>query len=279
MKKYIYHSLLLALAALAVQACNYDKLMTFTADQQSDVYFTWLDDDKLKGEKDSTDVAFFNLSGSEYLMNIPVSVTGTFADVDRYATFAVDTGTTAEEGKHYEFPEDRITIPAGKAGGTFTIRIIRDTSLSTTEQIMRLNVKLVPSADFGTNYQSKLNLTTKKSKPVIQYRMTISDMLKIPSYWSGRPGGPAVSDFFGTYSTKKFLLICEVNQFPPAFLDGQEWNNDGTKVQLNSRNAYPTLQASARKTQIYLNQEEAAGRTVYEDDGTTKMEMGTRGKP
>jgi len=269
MKKYIPHSLVLLFTVIAFQACKYDTLMLF--DQKPNVYFTYLDG--TDRALDSTNVRFFYILGTEATVDIPVSITGALSNVDRYAAFAVNTDlTTAVEGVHYEFLTNTITIPANSTSGQLGIRILRSPDLAIDREILKLSIRLEPNEQFDTEYKARLNTTTKVSRQVLEYPIYMSDILTKPRYWS------SVNEtyFLGTYSEKKFTLICELNGFPHSYLDGEPWyDSDGNLIsQMTSTTASTYIQVYAKRTYIYLEAQKAAGNTIYEADGVTEMKLG-----
>ena len=282
MKKYINHSLLCLFTVIAFNACNYDSLMLFN--EKPSVYYSLLVDVYTTGEdnrtNDSINVKFFYTLENVVLVNIPVSITGPLSNVDRYAAFEVNAeASTAVEGTHYEFLANRITTPANSTGGTLTVRIIRSPDLQVDGKTLKLAVKLVPNEHFNTDYNRKLlSTTTGKSKQIIEFPIYVSDIITVPKHWNG--GAPTDVYIFGPFSVKKCLLVCEVNNIPPSFLDGEPLVDvNGEIRQITTANVMGITQTFAKWTQIYLNQQKALGNTIYEADGVTEMKMGSMGQP
>ena len=286
MKKIIIN-ILISLPVLTVfYACNTDELMYYS--KQPDVYFTDLNN-PLSRIKDTTKLSFFYISGTEIVAKVPISVTGTPADYDREVLVEPDPAlTTAIAGQHYELLP--AVIPAGKVMDSILVRIFRTPELSINGEVLRLALVLKPNSEFGIDFRTALDNNTKKEeRSLIEYNIFISDVMSEPIWWKPRGFPPTVpSPFFGDYSNKKFRLICDVNGCPPAFFSlGFEWNGliIGDGVQGGPvNNSMQILILLAKRTQIYLNAEEAAGRTVYEDyldqfDNPVKMKMGTSGQP
>ena len=249
MKKIIFHCSVLLLTVAVFNACNYDSLQLF--DRNPDVYF-----DITKNKSDSTIVKFAFLPGgqTEVIDTIFVKVSGRLADRDRQFSVKVDPTSTAVQGVHYEILST--TIPAGKPASYILLRVLRDPSLSEDDGADEVVLKLSLQAneEFGTDI--KTTTIDNKEKSMLDFKVYITDKLVKPFRW--------MDDWFGKYSKAKFLLICEVNNFPPAFLDGQT-------IEGMTPWTVGDYAAIAQLTQIYLNNQDPP---IYDDDNNEFMTMG-----
>ncbi len=291
MKKSIIHKVIaLLILTTTFYACKTDKLKLF--EEEPNVYFTNLQDER-SGARigDTVRVPFFLLDGSLTEDTVKLSITVTGAPTDRPRSVALDYDrefTDAIAGEHFALPET-VIIPAGEVTGTVNVIVKKAASLSDTnapgyKPERRLTVKLMPSNDFGTALQAQLDKNGgTNSRSIISYNVFMSNIIVQPRYWGrgGATSGTNYLAYFGEYSLKKFLFICDVNKCPPGFLNGNiEWN--GVTASSAGTGPYSTMQQSlARLTQVRLNQMAAAGDTVWEDpvENRILMEMGTSGKP
>jgi len=249
MKKIIFHCSILLLTVAVFQACNYDSLQLF--DKNPDVYF-----DINNEQPDSVFVKFAYKPGgiTESIDTIFVKASGRLADYDRQFSVKVDPTSTAVQGVHYEILST--TIPAGKPAGYVLLRVLRDPSLSEEggADAAILKLSLQPNEEFGTDI--KTTMVNNKETSVLDFKVYITDKLVKPLRW--------MDDWFGKYSKAKFLLICEVNNFPPAFLDGQT-------IEGMTPWTVGDYAAIAQLTQIYLNNQDPP---IYDDENNEFMTMG-----
>jgi hypothetical protein len=247
MKKIISHCSILLLTATVFHACNYDTLQLF--EKKPDVYFYIT-----KNNPDSTFIKFAYLPGgqTETIDSILVRVSGRLANHDRQFSVKVDPTSTAIQGVHYEILST--IVPVEKATGHIILRITRDASLSAEEvENVVLKLSLQPNEEFGTDI--KTTKVDNKEISTISYKVYITDKLVKPLRW--------MDIWFGNYSKAKFLLICGVNNFPPAFLDGEPI--DGMTWTTGD------YANTAQLTQNYLNNQDPP---IYDDENNEFMRMG-----
>lgn len=253
----IFKYILFAILPLCWCACEYATLKTF--DSEPDAYFTNLRD--AIAYNDSIVFNFFFFSGNvqDTTLTVSVTITGKLSDADRYVAVKAHEQSTAVEGVHYTMP-NAVKIPAGKISGTMGITIHRAADLRTPNvppKVLRLS--LVGNDDFGVNIKKEVNSNNKNDTiGILDYKIIFADLMKQPKYWS-------LPDF-GSYSDKKFLLICQCNNIAPAYIDGQKIND---KIMTPGEGFIYAL-----ITQSYLNEQTAADNVIYEADGVTPMRMG-----
>jgi hypothetical protein len=227
--------LMVAIMALSVSSCEPDKLMTFE-DGRADVYFLWPSHvnpawfggaDTYRGHRPFLESKFEILDPQIFAMelDIPIRVMGAVTDYDRPVAvrvinelfegyhpfiYTADSLTNAIEGIHYE----SITgvIPAGSATGR--IRIVTTRPPAEHSKQVILSIQLIPNDHFGTTFDSVMfNVSRGWSRPLLNYRVFISNTLTMPAMWTEELG----REQFGYFSVNKYLLLIEVTGFPAAF--------------------------------------------------------------
>jgi hypothetical protein len=238
---------IIILATSMFWSCETDGLMLF--DSAPDVYFAnYTSHDDLR----DIHVKFFDIAGNDDTVKIRVRVTGALDfHNDRYVDFDyVRDFTEAVEGVHFELIKPAV-IPAGKDTGFVLVRAIRAPDLSDNDQALRLQIRLLPNNYFRTEFKTAYSPTTGRTMDMIHQSIFISDALVQPQHW--------YEYYFGTFSLKKLLMICDVNRITPAFMDGQPDANGNVWL-------HPiwTIEV-ARAGRVFLEEEHNAGRTIYED--------------
>lgn len=288
MKKNIIYKTLTGLLLMSMlYACETDKLKYY--EESADAYFT-----VLQGSRRSEDTAFvrfFYLPGSvtSDTVRLPITITGAPSKENRTVNIDYDREfTTAVENEHFILPQS-VTIPADSTKAVIEVVILKAESLADTTlpgyPIRRLTVVLKPSTTIGTNFATQLNQPGEEERrSLIDYNIFISNAITKPKYWylpaAMSPSAPYMAnfDYFGNYSTKKFIFICETNDCPMAFLDGVvEWNS--IKITGNVTADMGTQGLLAKRTQARLNQLAAAGDTVKDEANNENMTMGPAGQP
>ncbi len=97
----------------------------------------------------------------------------------------------------------------------------------------------------------KYRMVSNRQVSLVSFRWFANDIIKKPARW--------LDTYLGTFTRKKLLLMAQVLGFEPAYLDAS--------VSIVEMTAY------GKFMQRYLNEQKAAGNTVYEDDGS-EMTMG-----
>ena len=263
MNKNIFKKIaLLLFVVTTLYACKQDGLDLF--ERAPDVYFTALINETPPNPRanDSVIVRFFYVPASEMFVHIPISVTGRLSNIDRRARIVANSlESTAVAGVHYKLPpfnpndidyglRNSVIIRAGRAVDTLVVHMLRDPSLSLFGEELVLVLELEPNEYFGTDFRTFLNINTQQERNLIRYKIYVSDIIVQPTRW--------MDVWFGEFSAKKLLLICELAGFSPAYLDAQ-YMMDGSYIQPWE------VRSAAIITKAYLDAEAAAGRPVYED--------------
>lgn len=255
--KYLKYTFLLMALPFCWYACEYERLKTF--DGNADVYFTALRDANAYNDSIAMNFFFFQGNIQDTTLTLSVTVTGGLSAVDRYVSIKANEQSTAVESVHYTMPNS-IKIAAGAVNGTVRVTIHRAADLKIPGTLPKvLILSLMPNEEFGINIKRELRRNKNTDTiSVLDYKIIFADLMKQPKYWD--------MNVFGTYSDKKFLLVCERNNIAPAYIDGQVI--DGETMTPGEAYTYALI------TQSYLNEQAAAGHPVYESDGVTLMRMG-----
>ncbi len=263
MKNYNRYGLIpaLAAAALALGSCN-ESIRTY--DGQTGIYFAMLqsgsDEENPRYTADSSlPFALLPSGTDEQTLQLRVKVIGSVADYPRAFAFrTVADRTTAQEGHDYELPEGDCVVAAGEVYGYIPIRFFRRASLDGKE--LTLTLELLPNEQFDLPLSAWLpvNGTETVGTDVLRHTVTVSDKYVRLDGWSDQ--------FYGPYSDKKIKLMCSVFDLTLA-----DFQPDAL--------SYVERKVLGQNFRRYLDGEERAGRTVYEDylDGEgnpVKMESG-----
>jgi hypothetical protein len=250
---------LIVIGVVAISAslasCTKQGIATYSGTES--VYFT-----KSYSTGANTTLVTFAYSPStvtDSLFAIPISVLGNVSQTDRACKITVvDSSSTAIAGVQYDALQDTFKIHAGKVVDTFRIKLHRTPDLQTAG--VTLTLMLQPNENFNTDMNSQIiNAQTGASFSYVTYTISLVDILTQPKYW--------LTTYMGNFSRKKVYLTAAVTGVPIAtMLDILQ--NDTGSASVGDQNFW------GRTMQLYLNQQNAAGTPVYEDDGVTLMLMG-----
>jgi hypothetical protein len=189
------------------------------------------------------DNIYFNYAPSN---NLTDSVSITFA----YSPLSVTDST-------FKIPI-KITGPASSTDRVYNVKIDTGTT-ATDEQTKSVSLRLTLQTSDALHTDLKfMSPNVGASVNVNSFKVIMSDILVQGQYWS------SYSPYFGTFSAKKIRLINQVTGMPLNYV---------TIVGLYDLSSGPRLGVWAVTMTNYLNQQKAAGHTVYEDDGVTPMAM------
>lgn len=253
MKKLINHIVLLSLVLLCFMACETDAIDTYSG--KDNIYFTYAEsgDDFIVGGRERRDsigysFAFDEPEVQQMLVKIPFAVQGNVSTEERVVKLVVDEASTVIEGTHFEIPS-QVILGAGKAVDSLPITFFRVPEMKTEN--LSLVLRLESNENFTTDFKSRV--INSDTLSLVKLKITINDILKMPLGWY---------DYYqGDFTAKKFFLMSELLDFDPIDF------NDPRIVNLGVQQYYATFM------QRYLNEQEAVGNTIYEDDGS-KMVMG-----
>jgi hypothetical protein len=255
---------------LIAGSCKKEALMKYKTDDN--VYFNYLvgvdpANNNLGYYIDSLDLtfSFSDASVKDSILNIPVAVTGVASDHDRSFDLAIDPASTAKPGVNYELP-DAFLLRAGKIEDTVRIKVNRTPELKTSTLTLLLTLR--ENDQFKTEFQfrpkqgnSQTNINYQDTIWTTIFKVRMADMLAAGPYWDSY-----YFWHFGTFSEKKVRLMNQVAGMPLSL-----WSKPAETPQERSEIAY-----YGGFMARYLSDQEAAGNTIFEDDGITPMKMADR---
>lgn len=245
---------IILLFCIAGMACK-KELKTY--DGLTGIYFAPAIDTRNAVGVDSTAMSFtFAKAGlKDSVMRLVVRISGNPTERDRVFKLNIHPTSTAVAGQHYEILNPDFMIRAGTVADTLKIKMKRTPDMLTQTFILRL--KLEANENFDTPMQDRVvNLVTGKKLSFTTYTFSINDIVKKPQAW--------IDGYLGTFSRKKLFLLAEVAEIKNI---GDLDNFSLTPI--SKLIYYGTFM------QRYLNEMKANGKTIYEEDNTTEMIMGT----
>jgi hypothetical protein len=240
MKSFVNY-LFVAASALLLFACKKSTISTYSG--MDAVYFN--------NTADSSKITFAYdvLSKTDSIIKVRVNTTGPVADHDReFKLTFIDSNTTAKKDVNYTLLTDKLVIKAGEVFTSLSFKLYRTSDLVSKTYL--INLLLEPNDNFTTDYSWEwVSLNLKTWRPLLRYTITFDDIFSQPKNWQVA--------FFGTFSRTKLNLVS-------AFFE-----IDLANCNIQSGGAYSatTWGVFAKVFQRYLNDEAAAGRTIYDEDG------------
>ncbi|MDQ6530073.1 DUF4843 domain-containing protein [Flavobacterium sp. LHD-85] len=258
MKKILILSITL-LIITGFSSCTKEEIETYSG--KDNIYFSpaVVSYVSLNGAKVLTDSIglSFSLDNpviTERLFKIPIAVQGKASNVDREVKIAIDPSSTAIKDTHFTIP-DKIIIPAGKVVDTIRVLVKRTPDMK--KNAFSLVFNLEGNEFFKTEMQTKvINVLTKKTMSFIQFELTFDDLLSQPKGW--------VVSFLGTFSAKKFFLMCDLMNLDPIIFN-QAPSSSAVGLSI------PEMQYYQNFMKRYLAEQKASGNTVYEENGTEML--------
>ncbi|UMB52501.1 DUF4843 domain-containing protein [Lutibacter sp. A64] len=247
--------LILICFGLCLSSCDTDDIKTY---QTSDnIYFSWSKHHNLWINNTSQYIdsigfsfAFKNATVVDTLFQLPISVQGKALDNDRIVNLKVLDQSTAIEGVHFDI-SDPVIFRAGMSIDSIPITFYRTPEMK--NNTYTLAIELLANDDFSVNMKNEvLDDLTEEIRNHTIFQISVNDILTAPEYW--------YDGYLGTFSSKKMFLMSELLGIATNFYD--------SPIQ-----SYSEVQYHGLFMQRYLNEKEASGETVYEDDGS-KMMMG-----
>lgn len=202
----------------------------------------------------TTSLAMDGTDKGYHVKLIPVGISGSLVDYDRFFDYTLGANSTAVEGEHFKVTA---MIPANQRYGALAVSINRETVRDT---ILVVDFNLISSDNFQTNYakiQRSSNDTTKVD--MCQFRLRMSCFIEKPPFWDSNMAG-----YLGVYSQKKMLLILELTGGDIKIF----YPEKSTQIVLGQIIAWGKL------LKIYLNEQKAKDNTIYEADKVTVMTAG-----
>lgn len=237
--------------SIAFNSCQKAAVLNF--DGPASIYFYESNRPlKHQGEllRDYSLVEFSQIQSKDTVKAIVLATISKPAVHDRPYLLEIDPSSTAILGQHYTLLNKDFLIRKNQSLDTLYIRWHRTRDMQ--EAILSLKLLLKANTHFNTELQeSKADPRTGLTTSYIQHDVRVHDMIPKPIYW--------LDDHFHTFSSKKFLLFCAVFSMEPLYF-------------INLRDA-GEMMAMAKVMQRYLNDQKAAGKTIYELNGE-EMRMG-----
>ena len=246
--KNITRIVCISAVTLMAQACS-KGLETYSG--EDNIYFLYAQSGRPVNiaAADSTIVSmgYTPLNISDTIIMVPVRVQGSVSNSDRRYVVSVNPASTAKEGTHFEFVQSDFTVNAGNITDSMYIRFFRSAEMK--DKALELMLDLEANEHFTTTMA--VSTFANKEISLIKHRIIVDDILSRPKYW--------LDAYLGTFTVKKLFLMSDLLRISPAAL--------------NNTISVGEITYFGRFMQRYLNEEHAAGRTVYEEDGT-EMLMG-----
>lgn len=203
--------------------------------------------------KDSTVISFSLTKGTivDSLVHMVIATIGNSVDKDRPYKIALNSSSTAIEGKHYQMITKDLSIKKNQLRDTIWLRFMRTPDMK--DQNFILSFDLLENENFSVDMQYKVtNQTTGQKLNFNNYRWFIDDIIKKPTRW--------LDFYLGTFSRTKLNLMVEVLNVDPQYMD--------TNISIAETLAY------GKFMQRYLNEQKAAGNVILDEDGQP-MNMGS----
>jgi hypothetical protein len=201
---------------------------------------------------DSSVVTFaYHPTKTDTIYPLVIRVKGDTIPKDRQFNIKViDTAANAAKpGIHFEAFATTVTVPAGKAQVLLPVKLLKHPEMQI--KTFALCIQLMENENFKTDLPQLFVPETKKYVSATVHTILVDDALARPRYW--------LDGYLGPYSRKKYLLLCELLDVPVATLSNSI--------------SVGTLKYYGNFMKIWLADEAAAGRIVYEEDGSV-MKMG-----
>lgn len=189
-----------------------------------------------------------------HVVLIPVTLSGNLADYDRPLAYSVGEKSTAIEGTHFKVDA---FVPANKRRGAIGVSINREAMQDT---VLFVDFRLQPNEYFHTNY-AKINRSSTDTTKVdmAEFRLRMSSFIEKPPLWDS-----AMKNYLGDYSQKKMFLVLSLTR----------GDINELYVTTTSKLNVGLVIAWGKVLKNYLNEQKAAGNTIYEADGVTEMIAG-----
>jgi hypothetical protein len=158
-------------------------------------------------------------------LKISVKIMGNVVDYDRPVNFVLDAalsdsvnyimdgskvGAAAKLGEDIELLLDRSFIPAGKTTGQIVVKVKNTSRLEAGSLVAAL--QLVNNTYFKTDYKTTRIPSVNEAGIIVgtQYFVLFDNSNDAPNLWTYPTTKVMLDRIFGTYSAKKFNLICEL---------------------------------------------------------------------
>jgi len=258
-KNYLF----VAFAGILFYSCEYEKLNTYSGDDQ--IYFSFAGQTTSIIDSSYIKFGYDIVIKSDSVISIPVKVQGLLSEADRPVKFALaESLSSAALGSDIDLLLDESFIPAGKETGNIKVKIKNTAKLDGT--VLKAVLELQENEFFKVNYLAILDKTidAEKSKIATQYKVYFDNANEMPNMWAYYTSRYEM--FFGVYSKKKFDILCTLFGFDREYFT--YYPDESPSTIFAQRFELGLLQAWARGFNIYLRTQKENGNTVYEEDGT-----------
>lgn len=204
------------------------KKAEFNLFDTSNIYVQFVND-----EASLTFKSYSGLTSIAYPFEI--SIHGVELTEDREIKISADTSSTAIEGVHFSF-EDKYIMEAGTLSSTIFVNLHLTEDMDTVSYDLVLNIEDAPNALRGE---------------LIQTKITYNNFLEQPAWWVNSASNIIYTNYLGTYTSLKYEYFMSVT----GVIDMEDWT-------------YAEAYAVTKQFQDWLDEQAAAGNTIYELDGS-----------
>jgi len=201
---------------------------------------------------DTSIVTFaYHPTKTDSVITLSIRVKGDTMPKDRqYQIKVIDTAANAAKpGIHYEALATTTLVPAGKSQVLLPVKFLKHPDMQI--KTFSLSIQLLENENFKTDLPQLYVPESKKYISATIHTILVDDALARPKYW--------LDGYLGPYSRKKYILLCQLLDIPVTTL--------------NNNISVGTVKYYGNFMKTWLADEAAAGRIVYEDDGSV-MKMG-----
>lgn len=241
----------IAVLLLSLAACRKAEIPSYATDD--DVYFSVVRD---YVTYDTTIVTFaYTPATADTAIRLMVRTLGAPAGRERSVSFRViDTSANAADPhSHFELPTS-VVVPADSV--SCYIPVVLHKTPDMTKRSFSVTLQLEPNKDFHTRLQVLVkDKNNHRFTSLVRHVIIVDNKLN-------KPDRGWFDDFYGPFSAKKMLLMCELLE-----MSVQELYAKMPTADPGVTNFY------ANYLKTYLKDMEAAGTPVTEEDGTP-MKMG-----
>jgi hypothetical protein len=262
--------------ALIFCACDHETLPTYSG--QNEIYFRYAGEAEAINVVDSALIRFGydTKIKDDSIVSIKVRVMGDVVDYDRPVNFIlVDTSSTAKLESDIDLLLDQSFVPAGKIDGQIVVKLKNTSNLD--HKYLKAGLRLVENVHFKVNYKKTLHSAINNAGKIVatEYRVIFDNASEMPNLWAFYESRFLM--FFGTYTDKKFRLLCETGGFDRDYFSYDPATQNPSTV-FNDRFPISIVSMACRLMNRYFIEYEAThGELLLEDNGE-KMEMGSGGK-
>jgi hypothetical protein len=259
---------MLLLAATLTGSCEYEKLPTYSGQDQ--IYFAYADNAMASVvDEQVLHFGYDEVEKWDTILYLNVKVMGSLAGVDRPVSFVLLDSSTATLGRDVELLPAQSFVPAGEPLGKIAIKVKNTAALSDT--VLVASIKLVGNEYFHADYTKtrypNLNSEGKIVSTVIHVRFDNAN--EMPRLWFENLDKCTV--LFGEYSNVKFNLMCDVLGISRSYFSYTEGNPDA--LFLERINTY--AMAWVRAVNRYLNEHKEKNGTSLHDEKGKEVKMGS----